>query len=155
MQVSNIILDMLSAYTVQLISLLLNDEYFFNFKRLFMDYSMFTRPRGNCNLNCRLETGHFEKTHFPCSELLRLDLTHLRQNYINLGCQKMSLIQSKKFRTCETGLFKIPRLEMSHLQMAVEVTVASGHSLFQIGTLRNKKPRDVSNGNKSQGNACP
>ena len=41
-----------------------------------------TMPRGNCNLNCRLETGcfqtgHFEKPRFPCSELLRLDLTHL------------------------------------------------------------------------------
>ena len=39
---------------------------------------------------------------------------------------KISLIQPKKFRTWETGLFKMLRLEMPHFQMAVKVTVASG-----------------------------
>ena len=40
---------------------------------------------------------------------------------------KMSLIQPKKFRTWETGLFKMPRLETPRFQTAVKVTVASAH----------------------------
>ena len=41
----------------------------------------------------------------------------------------MSLIQPLKFRTWETGHFKMPHFEMPHLQMVVfqmVVTVASG-----------------------------
>ena len=35
-------------------------------------------PRGNCHLEMgRFQAGHFEKPCFPCSELLRFDLTHL------------------------------------------------------------------------------
>ena len=50
-------------------------------------------PRGNCNLKHhlgieRVQTGHFEKPRFPSSKYLRLNLTHLWQNYINLRCQK-------------------------------------------------------------------
>ena len=54
----------------------------------------------------------------------------------------MSLIQPRKFRTWETGLFKMPRLETPRLQMAVgcfqtafKVTVASGHYLFYVEVL--------------------
>ena len=43
------------------------------------------KPIGNCNHRLensrlqtgRLQTGHFEMPRFPCSELQRLDLTHL------------------------------------------------------------------------------
>ena len=45
---------------------------------------------------------------------------------------KMSLIQPKRFRTWETGLFKMPRLETPHFQMADKVIVASGPSKFRL-----------------------
>ena len=48
---------------------------------------------------------------------------------------KMSLIHPKKFRTWEMGLFKLPHLETELFQMAVKVTIASGH-IHQ--TLRSK-----------------
>ena len=44
----------------------------------------------------------------------------------------MSLIQPEKFRTWETGLFKMPHLETP--QTAVKVTVAFGHFLVFIKT---------------------
>ena len=44
----------------------------------------------------------------------------------------MSLIQPMKFKTWEMGLFKMPHLEMPRFQMAVKVTVASGHCHLTI-----------------------
>ena len=50
----------------------------------------------------------------------------------------MSLIQPKKFRTWETGLFKMTHLETPRFQTAVKVTVASGHTvLYNTWDLKN------------------
>ena len=73
--------------------------------------------------------GHFDLPRFPYSELQRLDLTHLQQNYIILQ-SKMHLIQTLKFRTLKTGCFKIPCLQMTVFQTGI--TVASGQSVIQL-----------------------
>ena len=44
----------------------------------------------------------------------------------------MNSIQPKKLRTWETGLFKMPRLETSHFQIAVKVTVALGIKVAEL-----------------------
>ena len=54
----------------------------------------------------------FEKLHFPCSELQKLDQTHLRHStcmYVILS--SMSLIQLLKLRIWETRLFNMLRFE--------------------------------------------
>ena len=64
---------------------------------------------------------------FPCSELQRLDLTHLWQNYINLLCWKW-VYSNLEVQNIETGCFKMPCLQTPCLQMAVfqtGITVAS------------------------------
>ena len=48
-------------------------------------------------------------------------MTELHESVVS----KMNLIQPKKFRTCETGLFKLHHLEMPRFKMAVKVTVSS------------------------------
>ena len=63
---------------------------------------------------------HFEKPHFPYSELLRLDLTHLWQNYIHLHSGFLGVRNLAKY------------LETVCFQTAVKVTVASG--LSPLGT---------------------
>ena len=76
------------------------------------------KPTGNCNHcleNSRLQTGHFEMPHFPCSELQRLDLTHLYQNYsiIRCWCDRRICPQATvttvwKTPVCKRGVLKCP-----------------------------------------------
>ena len=76
--------EMKNSFNLLLVSLACFDSTYvsdISFKKIFKCYvpvATVSEPRGSCNLNCRLEVGHFqighfEKPRFPCSELLRLD----------------------------------------------------------------------------------
>ena len=66
-------------------------------------------PKGNCNLNCHLETGRFQTGYF---NLIKLHKS---------AASKMSSVQPKNFRKWETLHFKMPRLETPCFQMAVKL----------------------------------
>ena len=89
-------LDMTFSHTTGLLRYQGSQEKWKRPMKVVKAKSKASEPRGNYNHRFenshlqtgRFKTGHFEMPRFPCSELQRLDLTHLWQNYINLLCQK-------------------------------------------------------------------
>ena len=80
-------------------------------------------PETNVTLIAILEMGrfqmrHFEKPRFPCSDILRLDLTYLWQNCKNLQCQKWVW---SNLRSSEHGKWAFSKCPVSKGQLRLQL----------------------------------